>query len=155
MVHLSYMNRVQADVEEQPDQDQTEDARASAQRQYEQEAEDNRVVQQACLWQLWRVGLPEIARGGSQTEGTVRDSMPEVMIDIDQHAGRQGNPGIFFEPGQGNDCRRCRNLNMFLHAHIFISPRFIVFLILKLGESRDAFFSCHAAEYSGHNSGSQ
>src|SRR5260370_32052433 len=96
--------------------------------QEEQETKSDRLMEKLHNVRRWWIGLIKKAQRLLEAQRAVSDGIPDIVININQYAGRERNPGIFFEPGQSQHRGRSRNLHMFICLHTRESFKYVIFL---------------------------
>ena len=113
--HLRIMNYVKAGMEEQAGEDQSQQPRAQAHGQEQEQAQKQWMVE--VLYGRWRISLQVEAHSSAKAQGAVSDRMPEVMVNIDKNTAGKRDHNVLLEPGRGDDGRSRREFYVFLHSH--------------------------------------
>jgi hypothetical protein len=132
--HLRIMNYIQAGMKEQASEDKSQQPRAQAHGQEQEQAQKQWMVE--VLYGRWRIGLQVEAHGCTKAQGAVSDRMPEVVVDIDKNTAGKRDQNVLLEPGSGNDGSRRREFYVFLHSHVMIRLSFYRQYLGGRGSSR-------------------
>ena len=108
---------VEPDMKGHPEQRPCRRALAREEQQHQQH---RRAVEQACLAVLRRLRLLEEAHGRQGIQTPLLQTEPQVMVDVDEDAGRPGAQHRPTQPGIEEHGPRGRERNMIANAHGYL-----------------------------------